>query len=152
MTNFAQQGLTLNGNTVIQHNGLNIYLTKEGKPIRFEKAWFKIENPKRILAETAEYLLSQTKLKMLREGLYFVGHIQKTGDDSYRIIQWDWTYIMHDNIPLKKVHEVLFQYSYYLSEIEDNSYVQIAHKIPFDKNGIVLKNDDHRFFEDCSNK
>ena len=150
MANFALQGLTLNGNIVVQYNGLNIYLTKEGRPIRFEKAWFEIETPKRILAETAEYLLNQTKLKMLREGLYFIGHIMKVGEDSYKIVQWDWTYIMYDNITLEKVHQVIFKNSYHLSEIEDNGYIQIAHKIPFDKNGIVLQNDDHRFYEDYS--
>lgn len=144
--NFALQGLTLNGNTVVQYNGLNIYLRPDGTPLRYEKAWFEIENPKRILADSAEYLLKITKIKMLKQGLYFIGHVEKMKNGSYRVIQWDHTYIMLENATLKEVEEFVLKNSYFEYEIEDNGYKQIANKIPFDKNGIVFKENPERGF------
>lgn len=137
--NFAIQGLTLNNNIVVQYKGLNIYLGPDGSPIRFEKAWFEIENPKRILSESAEYLLKITKMKMLREGMYFIGHVQKHKDGTYKIITWDHTYYMFESKDLEEIKNFILSNAYYEDEIDSLGYRQIAHKIPFDKNGIVLK-------------
>jgi hypothetical protein len=139
--NFALQGLTLNGNTVVQYNGMNIYLRPDGLPIRNEKAWFEIKNPKRILAESAEYLLRITRNKMLREGLYFIGNVQKFKDGHYEIRQWDHTYIMLSTNDIEKVVNFIFENAYYYDEIVDMGYIQIAHKVPFDRNGIIFKDD-----------
>jgi hypothetical protein len=143
---FALQGLTLNGNTVVQYKGLNIYLKPDGTPIRYEKAWFDIEKPKRILAESAEYLLQITRMKMLREGIYFIGHVEKKKNGLYDVVQWDHTYIMLEDATLKQVEDFVFKNAYFEHEIEDNCYQQIANKIPFDKNGIVFKEREEKVF------
>jgi hypothetical protein len=67
MTNFAIEGVTLNGNKVIQYNGFSIYTTQSGRPISFEPSWFEIENPFFVSVEYAEYLLNLTEQKMLRD-------------------------------------------------------------------------------------
>lgn len=139
--NFALQGKTLNGNTIVQYNGLNIYLRPDGTPIRYEKAWFEIENPKRILAESAEYLLKVTRNKMLRQRLYFIGHIQKFKDGHYEVRQWDHTYIMLSTNDIEKVVDFIFENAYNYDEIVDRGYIQIAHKVPFNKNGIIFKDE-----------